>query len=158
MYSSSVSEFYQDLLLLLLLQEIKLLHGYQVDSNVVAFCKDRDVLMLMVWTYSKLNITNNWYLKYDHKKFADIRKMFLPRQNIVFEFTENTGLNRIQYHILQGRSNWGARGAMAPSTLIFEPNKVQQFQFQTSGIMLFMGVHKLYGPKILQFYQVCYNI
>ena len=52
----------------------------------------------------------------------------------------------------------GGQGAMAPSTLIFEPNKVQQFQFQTSGIMLFMGVHKLYGPKILQFYQVCYNI
>ena len=26
--------------------------------------------------------------------------MFLPRRNIVFEFTENTGLNRIQYYIL----------------------------------------------------------
>ena len=75
MYWNSVPEFYQDLLLLLLLQEIKLLHGYQVDSDVAAFCKDTDVLMLMIWAYSKLNITNNWYLKYDHEKFADIRKI-----------------------------------------------------------------------------------
>ena len=40
---------------------------------------------------------------------------------------------------------------LPPSTSIFEPNKVQQFQFQTSGIMLLMGVQKLYRPKILQF-------
>ena len=66
MYWNSVPEFYQDLLLLLLLQEIKLLRGYQVDSDVAAFCKDTDVLMLMIWAYSKLNVTNNWYLKYDH--------------------------------------------------------------------------------------------
>ena len=75
MYWSSVPKFYQDLLLLLLLQEIKLLHGYKVDSDVVVFCKDTDVLILMIWAYSKLNITNNWYLKYDHEKFADIRKI-----------------------------------------------------------------------------------
>ena len=29
----------------------------------------------MIWTYSKLDITNNWHLKYDHKKFADTRKI-----------------------------------------------------------------------------------
>ena len=29
----------------------------------------------MIWAYSKLNIINNWYLKYDHNKFADIRKI-----------------------------------------------------------------------------------
>ena len=40
-----------------------------------------------------------------------------------------------------------ARGAM-PLTSISETNKVQQFQFQTSGILLFMGVQKLYRPKI----------
>ena len=62
MYRSSVPEFYQDLLLLLLLQEIKLLHGYKVDSDVVVFCKGTDVLILMIWTYLKLNTTNNWYL------------------------------------------------------------------------------------------------
>ena len=69
MYRSSVPEFYQDLLLLLLLQEIKLLHGY-IDSDVVVFCKDTDVLILMIWAYSKLNIKNNWYLKYNHKKIC----------------------------------------------------------------------------------------
>ena len=82
MYWSSVPEFYQDLILLLLLQEKnnilfrlpenKLLHGSKVDSDVVVVCKDTDVL---IWTYIKLNITNNWYLKYDHEKFVDIRKI-----------------------------------------------------------------------------------
>ena len=85
MYWSSVPEFYQDLLLLLLLQEknnilsrlpeIKLLHGSKADSDVVVVCKDTDVLILTIWTYIKLNITNNWYLKYDHEKFVDIRKI-----------------------------------------------------------------------------------
>ena len=31
------------------------------------------------------------------------------------------------------------------------PSKVQQFQFQTSGILLPTGVHKLYGSKMAQF-------
>ena len=85
MYWSSVPEFYQDLLLLLLLQEknnnlfrlaeIKLLYDSKVDSDVVVVCKDTDALILMNWTYIKLNITNNLYLKYDHEKFADIRKI-----------------------------------------------------------------------------------
>ena len=50
------------------------LHASKVDSDAFIVCKDTDVLILMIWTYSKMNITNNWYLKYDHKKFADIRK------------------------------------------------------------------------------------
>ena len=29
----------------------------------------------MIWAYSKLNKTNNWCFKYDHNKFADIRKI-----------------------------------------------------------------------------------
>ena len=58
---------------------------------------------------------------------------------------------------LQGRSHWeggvgeGARGPWS-HTSISEPNKVQQFQFQTSGILLFTGVQKLYGPEISQFF------
>ena len=28
----------------------------------------------MIWANSELNI-NNWYLKYDHEEFADIRKI-----------------------------------------------------------------------------------
>ena len=52
MYWSLVPEFYQDLLLLLLLQkkknilfrlqEIELLHGSKVDSDVIVFCKETD--------------------------------------------------------------------------------------------------------------------
>ena len=37
----------------------------------------------------------------------------------------------------------GARGPW-PHTSISEPNKVQQFQFQTAGMLLFTGVQKLY--------------
>ena len=56
--------------------------------------------ILMIWAYSKLNI-NNWYLKYDHEKNRWYQKnMFFPRQNIVFDFTENTDLNRMQCYIL----------------------------------------------------------
>ena len=50
------------------------LHGSKVDSDVV-ICEDIVVYILMIWAYSKLNITNNWYLKYDHGKSVDIRKI-----------------------------------------------------------------------------------
>ena len=47
-----------------------------------------------------------------------------------------------------GAQPLGGKGGHAPSpppppTLISEPNNVQQFQFQTQGILLFMGVQKL---------------
>ena len=48
----------------------------------------------------------------------------------------------------------GGRVVMAPST---EPNKVQQFHFQTSGILVFTGVQKLYEPEMSCFYRVCYD-
>ena len=38
-----------------------------------------------------------------------------------------------------------------PLTSVSEPNKVQLFQFQTSRILLFMGVQKLYKPEISKF-------
>ena len=38
-------------------------------------------------------------------------------------------------------------GTMLPP----EPSKVQQFQFQTSGILLSMSVQKLHGPEIPRF-------
>ena len=44
----------------------------------------------------------------------------------------------------------GGRGP-CPPTSISEPNKVQEFQFQTSEILFFLGVQKLYRPKISQF-------
>ena len=59
------------------------LHASKVDSDLAVVCKDTDVIILMIWAYSKLNIINHWYFKYDHNKFADIRKicshiLFLP--------------------------------------------------------------------------------
>ena len=53
--------------------------------------------------------------------------------------------------MLQGHSLWVAQWVHGPPTLITGPNKVQQFQLQTSGILLFTGVQKLKGPKISQF-------
>ena len=81
-YWSSVPEFYQDIFLLLLLQEKKIivspagnkvitvcnheeadtcpvLHTSKVDSDVA---EDIDVLILMIWAYSRLNIKNDWYM------------------------------------------------------------------------------------------------
>ena len=43
------------------------LHGSKVDSDVVVVCKDL-VVYIMMKAYSILNITNNWYFKYDHEK------------------------------------------------------------------------------------------
>ena len=37
-------------------------------SNIAVVCKDTNILTLKILAYSKLNITNTWYLKYDHKK------------------------------------------------------------------------------------------
>ena len=41
-----------------------------------------------------------------------------------------------------------------PLTSISELNKVQQFQFQTSGILFFTGVKKLYAAEISRFFIV----
>ena len=117
-----VPQFFKDLFLLLLLQQKKIYFISLAGNKVISVCiheglalhvskVDSDVLMLwlllkirmpLFWWfggYSKLSIPNNWYLINDYKKFA-VRKMFLPQQNIVFEFTENTHLNRMWYHIL----------------------------------------------------------
>ena len=53
----------------------------------------------------------------------------------------------------QGRSHWRGRGQgrHGPFTSISEANKVQEFKFQISGTLLFMGVQKLYGPEISRF-------
>ena len=53
----------------------------------------------------------------------------------------------------QGRSHWRAREAMPPLpfTSISEPKKFQQFQFQTSGILIYVDFQKLHGPEISPF-------
>ena len=61
--------------------------------------------------------------------------------------------------ITTGISTGGGEGVAGrhPSNWISEPNKVQQFQFQTSGMLLFVGVQKLCGPEILSMLQFSGN-
>ena len=42
-------------------------------------------------------------------------------------------------------------GGACPLSSISKPIKVQQFQFQTLGVLLFMVVQKLSGPEISRF-------
>ena len=61
----------------------------------------------------------------------------------------------LNYHnsisIIQGRSHCGGgQEAIDPSS-ISRSSKAQQFQFQISAILLFTGVHKLYGSGISLF-------
>ena len=51
------------------------LHGSKVTSDVAVVCTDTVAYILMIWAYSKLEITDNWYIKHDHEKFADIGKI-----------------------------------------------------------------------------------
>ena len=106
---NAIREIWQNLPLLLLLQEkndilfqlreIKLLHSSELDSDVV-ICKDTDVLILMIWAYSKLIITN-WYLIYDHEKLGEIRKIYFYLGKILSlnlpKIQALTGCNTISY-------------------------------------------------------------
>ena len=68
-------------------------------------------------------------------------------------------LVKIWSMITTGISTGGGEGGQGghPSNWISEPNTVQQFQFQTSGMLLFMGVQTLYGPEILSMLQFLGN-
>ena len=94
--------------------------------------------------FSKVSVLQNG-LRAPFYQFLNIFLWLLPKWMITL------------FDAKQGRSHWGARGAMVPPTSFSEPKKVQKSQFQTSGILLFMGVKKLYRPKISLFYCVCYN-
>ena len=66
-------------------------------------------------------------------------------ENLVKSFSKKINKNH----------NWqGPGGSMPlrPPTSTSEPKKIQQFQFQTSGILFFMDVQKLYGPEISLFF------
>ena len=77
-----------------------------------------------------------------HQKVSFIKKMYLLKLR--------TRLMR--YLILtRGIATVGARGPWSPPTSISEPNKVQKFDSQTSGTLLFTDVQKLYGPEISRF-------
>ena len=53
-------------------------------------------------------------------------------------------------HSIRGVATRGPGGAWPP-TSISKPKEVQQFQFQTSEILLFTVFQKLYGPEISRF-------
>ena len=61
-------------------------------------------------------------------------------------------------NVYRGLANGGGkedRGAIPlPHPSIYEPKKVQQFQFQTSGLWVFRNYMK---QKLHDFYRVCYN-
>ena len=60
--------------------------------------------------------------------------------------------------VATGREGGGVGvGGHSPSTSSSKPNKVQQFPFQTSGILLLTDVQKLYDQKFHDFYHACCN-
>ena len=48
----------------------------------------------------------------------------------------------------------GGKGDMTPHLNISEPNKVHKFYFQASGILIFIDVQKLCGPKYFTIFTV----
>ena len=53
----------------------RILLASKLHTDVVVVNKDTDVLVFMIWAFSKLNITKKWYLKYDHAKFVNAAKV-----------------------------------------------------------------------------------
>ena len=80
-------------------------------------------------------------------KIDKIESLLVPLRKVDYE-----DLNKNCFHkgVVTGEGGGGQRGH-DPSTLISEPNKVQQFQFHRSDIFLFPDVQKLYGPEISRF-------
>ena len=66
-------------------------------------------------------------------------------KNIFLQFTRLCNVNR---GVAIGEGMRRARRTMAPPNSISKPNKVEEVRFQTSGILLFRGIQKLYGPEI----------
>ena len=44
----------------------------EANSDVVIVAKDTDILILLVWAYTKHNIDHTWYFKYGNEKYANI--------------------------------------------------------------------------------------
>ena len=68
---------------------------------------------------------------------------------ITYKISHSFGCND-KYLIYRGVATGGPGGPW-PHTPISKPKKVQQFQFQTSGILSFTVVQKLCGPEISRF-------
>ncbi|XP_065053639.1 uncharacterized protein LOC135682604 [Rhopilema esculentum] len=48
------------------------LHASLEAADVVIVSKNTDVLILLIWAYSKLSVCKTWLFKEDHDKYADI--------------------------------------------------------------------------------------
>ena len=48
-------------------------HALHSPHDIVIVCEDSDVLILMVWAYSKFNVEREWLMKYQNGKYACIK-------------------------------------------------------------------------------------
>ena len=49
---------------------------FWANSDVVIVEKNTDILILLVWAYTKHNIDHTWYFKYGNEKYANIGTIF----------------------------------------------------------------------------------
>ena len=97
----------------------------------------------------KKNFVNDFF--FDKKKIFVTNFPFLTNSPKCPHPLKNQNMLSVtKVSLSQEHSHWGGQGAML-LTSVSEPNKVQLFQFQTSRILLFMGVQKLYEPEISKF-------
>ena len=50
-----------------------IMHALNSQNDIVIVCEDSDVLILMIWAYSKFNVKRKWFMKYDDEKYACIK-------------------------------------------------------------------------------------
>ena len=78
-------------------------------------------------------------------------------QKLNNEFTITNAKRNNYFRGVASGGEGGGAGGHGPLTSISKPNKVQQVQFQTSGILFFTSVQKLYGPKIFTVYATIFG-
>ena len=106
--------------------------GYFTNVTNVTKVHLSEVIGAAVWRFSKNWLFSNTFKNPDNPlRWSQTLKIYSRKEN--------------QWHSYQG-----AQRVHGPSTLISEANKVQQFLFQSSGILLFMCVQKLCRTEILR--------
>ena len=51
------------------------LHAVMQESDVVIVSKDTDVLVLLIWAFTNMQIKHRWFYKFDHEKFVEVRNI-----------------------------------------------------------------------------------
>ena len=86
--------------------------------------------------------------------YVKVERIFTRDVTCTIQFLKNEWVR----YIATGEGGQGGHAPPPPSpTSVSKPNKVQQFQFQTSGILLFMGFRNYMDQKSHDFYRVCNN-